>query len=146
MSNSNGGIVYSTRHGQMCPDCGKPTSDCVCKRGKGKGRAGGQGSGRQAAGGRSRGATPGASVQNVPADGIVRVSRETKRRKGKGVTLITGVPLEGAELDDLARSLKQKCGCGGAVKDGVIEIQGDHRDSLIQELEKRGYKVKKAGG
>ena len=78
--------------------------------------------------------------------GVVRVGRETKGRKGKGVTLITGVPLAAAELDKLAKQLKQKCGAGGAVKNGVIEIQGDHRDMLVAELSKQGYTVKRSGG
>jgi translation initiation factor 1 len=72
--------------------------------------------------------------------------RETKGRKGKGVTLIAGVPLGNDELKILAKTLKQKCGSGGSVKDGVIEIQGDHRDMLEQELASLGYKVKRAGG
>ncbi len=79
-------------------------------------------------------------------DGIVRVARQTKGRKGKGVTLITGVPLTAEELKDLAKTLKQKCGSGGTVKDGVIEIQGDHRDVLVKELSTRGWVVKKSGG
>lgn len=82
----------------------------------------------------------------LPQDGIVRLMRQTKGRKGKGVTLVTGLPLRGKELKNLAKSLKQKCGCGGAVKNGIIEIQGDHRDSLENELAALGYKVKRAGG
>ena len=82
----------------------------------------------------------------LPQDGIVRLMRQTKGRKGKGVTLITGLPLAGKELKKLAKSLKQKCGCGGAVKNSIIEIQGDHRDSLEKELAALGYKVKRAGG
>ncbi|MFC3852042.1 stress response translation initiation inhibitor YciH [Salinispirillum marinum] len=79
-------------------------------------------------------------------DGIVRLHRETKGRKGKGVTLITGVPLAGEELKALAKTLKQKAGVGGSLKDGVIEIQGDQRDLLLPLLEAYGWKVKKAGG
>ena len=82
----------------------------------------------------------------VPKDGIVRVSRETKGRKGKGMTLITGVPLARDELKALAKALKQKCGTGGTVKGDVIEIQGDHRDKLVEELTSRGWTVKRAGG
>jgi len=78
-------------------------------------------------------------------DGIVRISRETKGRKGKGVTRITGLALTPAQLKEMALSLKQKCGCGGTVKDGVIEIQGDHRDLLMAELAALGHKVKRAG-
>ncbi len=72
--------------------------------------------------------------------------RQTKGRKGKGVTLITGVPLAPAELKNLAQSFKKKCGCGGSVKNNIIEIQGDKRDLLEQELTGLGYKVKRAGG
>lgn len=79
-------------------------------------------------------------------DGIVRVGRETKGRKGKGMTVITGVPLHPEGLKDLAKKLKQKCGTGGTVKGRTIEIQGDHRDQLVAELEQLGYTVKKAGG
>lgn len=113
-----GGLVYSTRHGRMCPVCGRPLTECSCSK---QGESG-------------------------PRDGVVRVSRQTKGRKGKGVTLITGVPLDAAELVELAKDLKRRCGSGGTIKDGVIEIQGDHRDLIVTELEKRGWKVKIAGG
>lgn len=112
------GIVFSTEHGRMCPDCGKPVDQCVCSQ----------------------------KQQPYTGDGIVRVSRQTKGRKGKGVTIITGVPLAADELKKLAAKLKQKCGCGGTVKDGTIEIQGDKRDTVIDELKKQGYTVKRAGG
>ncbi|MCE5243975.1 MAG: translation initiation factor Sui1 [Syntrophobacteraceae bacterium] len=112
------GPVYSTQHGRMCPDCGKPVSECICRR-------------KKAAGG---------------GDGIVRIARETKGRKGKGVTVITGVPLDEAGLKELGRQLKARCGAGGTVKDGVIEIQGDHRDILFDELKKHGWNVKRSGG
>jgi len=79
-------------------------------------------------------------------DGIVRIGRETKGRKGKGVTLITGVPLNSTALKDLAKRLKQKCGTGGTIKEGIIELQGDHRTRLLTELEAEGYKVKLSGG
>ncbi len=114
------GIVYSTTQGRMCPACGEPVGQCVCRQ-------------RQAA------AVP-------PGDGIVRVSRETKGRKGKGVTLITGVPFDEDALRNLATQLKRRCGAGGTVKDRVIEIQGDHRDLLVEELTKQGYTVKRVGG
>ncbi|BCS53335.1 stress response translation initiation inhibitor YciH [Geobacter sp. SVR] len=81
-----------------------------------------------------------------PADGIVRLRREVKGRGGGTVIVITGIPLPGKELTDLAGALKKRCGCGGTVKQGVIEIQGDHRDTLLQELQARGFKVKLAGG
>jgi translation initiation factor 1 len=102
----------------MCPSCGQPQAQCIC---------------RQAA--------------HVPkGDGMVRVGRETKGRKGKGVTLITGVPLDADGLQKLAKRLKQKCGAGGSVRDGAIEIQGDHRDALLEELRKQGYAAKRSGG
>ncbi|MDF7798530.1 stress response translation initiation inhibitor YciH [Pontiellaceae bacterium B1224] len=85
--------------------------------------------------------------QEAPkGDGIVRVGRETKGRKGKGMTIITGVPLHPEGLKDLAKKLKQKCGTGGTLKGQVIEIQGDHRDLMVAELQALGYTVKKAGG
>lgn len=79
-------------------------------------------------------------------DGVVRLKRETKGRKGKGVTLVTGLNLPDAELKKLAKELKQKCGVGGALKDGVIEIQTDDRDKLKSLLEAKGHTVKLAGG
>ncbi len=116
--NKGAGLVYSTEFGKMCPGCNKPTAKCICRK-----------------------------KQSIPkSDGIVRLMRETKGRKGKGVTLITGVPLDKTGLKKLAKSLKQKCGCGGSLKNGVIEIQGDHRDMLEKELGGLGYKVKRAGG
>ncbi len=111
-------VVYSTEHGRLCPQCQRPVADCVC------------------------GKAPGSSA----GDGIVRLRRETKGRGGKAVTVITGVPLAGAELKALAKALKQKAGVGGAIKDGNIEIQGDQRALLQPELEKRGFTVKIAGG
>lgn len=112
------GIVYSTEHGRMCPDCGRPVAECVCRKEK-----------------------------LVPVgDGIVRVSRETKGRKGKAVTVITGVGLDEDGLQKLATELKRRCGAGGTVKGATIEIQGDHRDLLVAELTKRGYAVKRVGG
>ena len=115
--------VYSTDHGKLCPACGKPTAQCVCRR--------------------KPSAPPSASAKS---DGIVRVGRETSGRKGKGVTVITGVPLEAAALQQLAKQLKQRCGAGGTVKAGTIEIQGDHRDVLVEALQQQGYTVKRSGG
>jgi translation initiation factor 1 len=82
----------------------------------------------------------------VPNDGIVRIGRETKGRKGKGVTIISGLPGGEAELKTLAARLKRCCGSGGSVKDGMIIIQGDHRTTLEAELTRQGYRVKLAGG
>lgn len=113
-------MVYSTASGRMCTSCGKPVTGCICKEV--------------------------AAKTIVPGDGIVRVSRETKGRSGKGVTVITGLPLDTKELDELAKELKRKCGCGGTVKNGTIEIQGDHRDLLVEELIKKKFGVKRAGG
>ena len=120
---SSSRLVYSTSGGKLCPECARPIADCRCRRSK-----------------RAVGST-------VPrGDGIVRVGRETKGRKGKGVTVVTGVPLSGDALDELATRLKKRCGSGGTVRDGIIEIQGDHRDVLVAELGKLGYTVKRAGG
>lgn len=101
----------------MCPVCNKPISNCICNQ------------------------------KQMPAgDGIVRVSRETKGRKGKGVTLISGVPLPHQELTELAKKLKKICGVGGSIKEGIIEIQGDKRDLLMEQLQKMGWTVKRSGG
>jgi len=89
---------------------------------------------------------PKAVIQRPKGDGIVRIQRQTSGRKGKGVCLITGVDADDAALAKLAAELKKKCGCGGAVKDGVIEIQGDNRDLIKSLLEAKGMKVKLAGG
>jgi translation initiation factor 1 len=116
--NKEGGLVYSTEFGKMCPDCNKPAVKCICRK-----------------------------KQSIPKhDGFVRLMRETKGRKGKGVTLITGVPLDSEGLKKLVKSLKQKLGSGGGLKNGVIEIQGDHRDLLEKELTGLGYNVKRSGG
>jgi len=80
------------------------------------------------------------------SDGTVRLQRQVKGRSGGTVIVISGVPLAGAALKDLASALKKKCGCGGTLKDGLIEIQGDHRELLARELELLGYRVKLAGG
>ncbi|MDX5627080.1 MULTISPECIES: stress response translation initiation inhibitor YciH [unclassified Brenneria] len=85
-------------------------------------------------------------VARPQGDGIVRIQRQTSGRKGKGVCVISGVELDDDALAKLAAELKKKCGCGGSVKEGVIEIQGDKRDLLKQLLEAKGMKVKLAGG
>lgn len=89
---------------------------------------------------------PKQEAQRPKGDGIVRIQRQTSGRKGKGVCLITGVDLDDAGLEKLAAELKKKCGCGGSVKEGVIEIQGDKRELLKSLLEAKGLKVKLAGG
>ncbi|MCS5588155.1 MAG: stress response translation initiation inhibitor YciH [Porticoccaceae bacterium] len=83
---------------------------------------------------------------SIETDGIVRIRRETKGRKGKGVTTLCGFDLDPSALKTLAKQLKKTCSTGGTVKDGIIEIQGDHRDRLKAELDKLGYVVKLAGG
>ena len=114
----NSRLVYSTEHGGTCPACKKKLDRCTC----------------------------GKQPSRSPGDGIVRVGRSTKGRKGKGVTLITGIPGDEDSLKQLAKQLKQKCGSGGTVKSGVIEIQGDHRDALLGELKNLGYTVRRSGG
>lgn len=89
---------------------------------------------------------PREKAERPKGDGIVRIQRQTSGRKGKGVCLVTGIDLDDAELAKLAAELKKKCGCGGAVKDGVIEIQGDKRDLIKSLLEAKSMKVKLAGG
>lgn len=89
---------------------------------------------------------PKAKVERPKGDGIVRIQRQTSGRKGKGICLISGIDVDDAELTKLAAELKKKCGCGGAVKDGIIEIQGDKRDLIKSLLEAKGMKVKLAGG
>jgi translation initiation factor 1 len=102
----------------MCPACRKPIAECLCRK-----------------------------ARPAPkSDGIVRVRLETKGRKGKGVTVIAGVPLDPAALENLGKQLRQRCGSGGTVKDGVIEIQGDHRERVIEDLARQGWTVKRAGG
>lgn len=89
---------------------------------------------------------PEQNAERPKGDGIVRIQRQTSGRKGKGVCLISGVDMDEAALNQLAAELKKKCGCGGSVKEGVIEIQGDKRDLLKSLLEAKGMKVKLAGG
>jgi translation initiation factor 1 len=113
-------IVYSTGVGRICSGCRRPVTQCACKTAAGKA---------------------------VRADaGKVRVSRQTQSRAGKAVTLISGLPLNAIELATLARDLKRHCGSGGTVKDGSIEIQGEHRDAVLAELLRRGFAAKRSGG
>lgn len=113
-------IVYRSDLGRICPGCRRPLAQCACKDARGK------------------------SVR--PGAGAVRVARATQGRGGKVVSVITGVPLGDAELNALAAELKKRCGSGGTVRDGVIEIQGEHRDTLVAELARRGYAARRAGG
>jgi translation initiation factor 1 len=89
---------------------------------------------------------PKAKAQQKKGDGIVRIKRETKGRKGKGVTTVHGIDMQPEELKKLCSTLKKECGTGGAVKDGILEIQGDNRDKIKVSLEKLNYTVKFAGG
>ncbi len=86
------------------------------------------------------------TIQRPKGDGIVRIHKETKGRKGKGVSIIKGLDLDDAPLKLLAAELKKSCGCGGSIKDGNIEIQGEMREKIKQLLEKKGFTVKLAGG
>ncbi len=112
-------LVYSTEGGRTCPQCRQALADCRCK--------------AQAA-------------SAVLGDGKVRVRRETAGRKGKGVTVVLGLPMTAAELTETAKKLKAACGTGGTVKDGTIEIQGDHLEKVMQWLAQAGFAPKRAGG
>src|SRR5438067_8563223 len=115
--NVNGGLVYSTEGGRMCPGCRQPVSSCTCK------------------------------ATAVPAgDGIARVSRQTKGRGGKSVTVVKGLLLDAPALAALGKQLRTACGSGGTVKDGGIEVQGDHCDLVMRELDKLGHRARRAGG
>lgn len=109
--------VYSTDHGRMCPDCSQPIAACICRR-----------------------------QDIVSRDGIVRVGLESKGRGGKQVTTVVGVPVTVEKLLELGQELRKMCGSGGTVKNGRIEIQGNHRQGVIEELRKRGWVVKSSGG
>lgn len=117
--------VYVTGIGRIpyCKRCGEPEGQCRCE------------------------TRPGGEIRpGVPRDGVVRVTLDRKGRGGKGVTLVMGVPGEAAEIAALAQALKKHCASGGAVKDDVIEVQGDHRDKVIARLTAFGYRVKRVGG
>ena len=116
-SSSNSSLVYSTESGRMCPDCRQPVAECSCK-----------------------------ARTAILGDGVVRVSRQTKGRGGKCVTIVKGLPLDAIALAALGKQLRAACGSGGTVKDGVIEIQGDHCELVIAALAKHGHQAKRAGG
>ena len=120
---SNSRIVYSTGSGRICQACEQPVSKCTCKKKK-----------------------LGKNQPAHPDDGMVRIRREVKGRKGKTVTVISGIPLDDKKLRQFVKTLKRRCGTGGTVKDGVVIIQGDHRETLLKEIEKQGYTLKLAGG
>ena len=117
---SAGGLVYSTDTGRMCPGCRRPLPQCCCA------------------------ANRAASLPQT--DGSVRVSRESKGRGGKTVTLVRGLALDEAGLAALGKRLRSACGAGGAVKDGVLEIQGDHRERVAALLAEAGHRVQIADG
>jgi translation initiation factor 1 len=113
-----GGLVYTTDSGRMCPVCRKAIGQCSCSK----------------------------SAPAGPDDGIVRISRESKGRGGKAVTVVRGLSTDAVTLEMMAKQLKAACGSGGTVKDGTVEIQGDHRDKIATLLIGQGRKVKQAGG
>lgn len=115
-----GGLVYSTDGGRMCPACRQPLASCAC----------------QAM----------AAASKPAGDGVARVSRESKGRGGKTVTLVRGLPLPADELAELGKRLRSACGAGGTAKDGVLEVQGDHCDKVMDFLQKAGWKAKRTGG
>ena len=111
-------VVYRSDKGRVCPACGHPAQLCRCA----------------------------SKDPSARGDGIVRVRREVQGRKGKTVTTVTGLPLPAPDLKELGSRLKRKCGSGGSIRDGVLEIQGDHVDMLLAELAGLGYAVKRSGG
>ena len=118
-NSSKGTLVYSTETGRICPGCGQAAAACACKS---------------------------QAKAVVAGDGVVRVSRHSKGRGGKTVTIVTGAALDAAGLAALGKQLRTACGTGGTVKDGAIEVQGDHRETVIKTLERLGHMVKAAGG
>jgi len=113
----NNPTVYTTSSGRICPKCGRPVDSCNCKK----------------------------TIQPT-GDGVIRIFRDSKKRKGKTVTIITGLSLSNEDLRLLHSELKQKCGSGGSIKEGNLEIQGDFREIIHSELKKRGFNAKLAGG
>ena len=120
---SLGGLVTTPAAERSCPGCAQPLDQCRCE------------------------ALAREHAQKAAQKGAaVRVWLETKGRRGKGVTVVKGLPLDATALDALAKQLKTACGSGGTAKDGDIEIQGDHRDTVLTALLKLGYAAKRAGG
>ena len=117
---SSSRLVYSTEKGRICPSCGIAVSKCACRKKK--------------------------RAHRFQNDGIIRIRREVKGRKGKTATVIYGFDADTAELKRTGTRLKRLCGTGGSVKNDEIIIQGDHREAIKTELEKQGYQVKLAGG
>jgi len=118
MHRRQGGLVYSTEGGRMCPACRRPLAACVCE-----------------------------VAPKAPAgDGIVRVVRETKGRGGKAVTVVRGLALAPDALAALGKQLRTACGAGGTVKDGVLEVQGEHVERVMALLQQQGWTVKRSGG
>ncbi|MCK5148925.1 stress response translation initiation inhibitor YciH [bacterium] len=115
---TDSGMVYSTGAGRICPGCEQPVGSCLCDN----------------------------SPILTESDGVIRISRESKGRGGKQVTIINGIVKSSAELKELARMLKMKCGSGGSIKDGEIILQGDKREAAKSYLESEGYRVKLSGG
>jgi len=111
--------VYSTDSGRLCPECEKPVAACICRQQKQSAGAG---------------------------DGIVRIRRELKGRRGKPVTIIDGLPPDPKALATMAKALKQLCSSGGTLEDGRILLQGDHRAAVKAYLSERGHTVKLSGG
>jgi len=118
-----GDLVFDPDAGLMCSGCERPRAECVCDE-------------------RARAA---ADAAVAPSDGVVRVSRQTAGRKGKVVTLVSGLPLNAKQLAALAKQLKAQCASGGSVVDGVIQVQGDHRDTLVAALAKLGHDARRVG-
>ena len=112
-----GGLVYSTDSGRMCPACRRPVAACVCR-----------------------------AVAATQGDGFARISRESKGRGGKAVTLVRGLVLDAEALAALGKRLRHACGAGGTLKDGVLEIQGDHAERVIALLQAEGFAVKRSCG
>lgn len=118
-------LVWSSDSGRICPECCKPVSSCICRKKK------------------KESENP---ARKYPDDGIIRVMRETKGHKGKTVTIIGNTPFKENELKEFTKKLKARCGTGGSIKNNEILIQGDHRQVILDEIVKHGYKAKLAGG